>query len=259
MILHENEEYLPKEEGNTLLTDHVKIDLSDGAISTIYDYDGQKKYAAIGEIGLTGWKLGVVQRMSVINRDISSAMLIPLLIGIALLVITVALLTAVITKQLKPMTEMKEFIKDKVIGRENCRKENSEVREIRYLISELEDRFITTNRKTREESGLIQERMKKTDDMVVKISGNIGEISASMEETGASVATQTESIEHIDETCKSVAVAVDELAGQAQDMAAKAKEVIDKVNKVVPELLSDKKHAVAMTSSSRERLEEASP
>ena len=73
------------------------------------------------------------------------------------------------------------------------------------------------------------------------------------------MATQTESIEHIDETCKSVAVAVDELAGQAQDMAAKAKEVIDKVNKVVPELLSDKKHAVAMTSSSRERLEEASP
>lgn len=28
VILHENEEYLPKEEGNTLLTDHVKIDLS---------------------------------------------------------------------------------------------------------------------------------------------------------------------------------------------------------------------------------------
>lgn len=40
VILHENEEYLPKEEGNTILTDHVKIDLSDGAVSTIYDYDG---------------------------------------------------------------------------------------------------------------------------------------------------------------------------------------------------------------------------
>ena len=99
--------------------------------------------------------------------------------------------------------------------------------------------------------------MKKTDDLVEKISGNIGEISASMEETGASVATQTESIEHIDETCKSVVVAVDELAGQAQDMATKAKEIIDKVEKVVPGLLSDKKHAVTMTSNSKVRLEEA--
>lgn len=257
VILHENEEYLPKKEGNTILTDHVNIDLSDGTVSTIADYDGLKKYAAIGEISLTGWKLGVVQRVDVINNNIFSAMLLPLIAGSVLLVITVALLTSVIGRQLRPMTEMKEFIKDKVIGRENCRKENSEVKEIKYLIGELEDRFITTIKKTREESGLIQERMKKTDDLVEKISGNIGEISASMEETGASVATQTESIEHIDETCKSVVVAVDELAGQAQDMATKAKEIIDKVEKVVPGLLSDKKHAVTMTSNSKVRLEEA--
>ena len=257
VILHENEEYLPNEEGNTILTDHVKIDLTDGAISTIHDYDGMKKYAAIGEITETGWKLGVVQSVDVINRDIYSAMLMPLLIGIILLIVTIVLLTSVISRQLKPMDEMKEFIKEKVIGRENCNKERSEVKEIRYLIGELEDKVITTIRKTSDESGQIQTRMEKADGMVAKISSNIGEISASMEETGASVATQTESIEHIDDTCKSVAVAVDELAGQAQDMAAKAKEIIEKVDKVVPELLSDKEHAVAVTENSKERLEEA--
>lgn len=257
VILHENKEYLPKEEGNTILTDHVKIDLTDGTVNTIHDYDGIKKYVSIGEISLTGWKLGVVQRVDVINNNIFSAMLLPLIVGIILLVVTVVLLTAVIGRQLRPLTEMKEFIKNKVIGRENCRRENSEVREIRYLIGELEDRFITTIKKTRDESGLIRDRMKKTDDMVVRISGNIGEISASMEETGASVATQTESIEHIEENCKSVAVAVEELAGQAQDMAARAKEIIDKVDKVVPGLISDKKHAVTVTSNSKARLEEA--
>ena len=257
VILHENEDYLPSEEGNTVLTDHVKIDLTDGTVNTIHDYDGMKKYAAIGEIAVTGWKLGVVQRVDAINNDISSAMLIPLIIGIILLIVTVILLTSVIGRQLKPMDEMKEFVKEKVIGRENCKKERSEVKEIRYLIGELEERVITTIQKTSEESGQIQTRMEKADGMVTRISGNIGEISASMEETGASVATQTESIEHIDDTCKSVAVAVDELAGQAQDMAAKAKEIIDKVDRVVPELLSDKKHAVSMTENSKERLEEA--
>ena len=257
VILHENEDYLPNEEGNTILTDHVKIDLTDGTVNTIHDYDGMKKYAAIGEIAVTGWKLGVVQRVDAVNSDISSAMLIPLIIGIVLLIVTIIMLTSVIGRQLKTMDEMKEFVKEKVIGRENCKKERSEVKEIRYLIRELEDRVITTIQRTSEESGQIQTRMEKADGMVTKISSNIGEISASMEETGASVATQTESIEHIDDTCKSVAVAVDELAGQAQNMAAKAKEITDKVDRVVPELLSDKKHAVSMTENSKERLEEA--
>ena len=155
------------------------------------------------------------------------------------------------------MDSMKQFVKERVIGQEHGKTHGNEVEEIKYLIGELEERFIATIRKTKQESSTIQDKMTTTDDKVKIISGNIMEISATMEETGASVEAQTESIQSIDDTCTQVTQAVDRLAEEAQSMAARAGEIQQRVEKLVPELMRDKDNAAAMTEESRGRLADA--
>lgn len=257
VITHTNKDFLPKEDGNTILTDKVKIDINAQKAFIFTDYDGQKKYGDIGNIDVTGWKLGVTQNEKVINAQIRKNLVFPLVMDIVLLGVTVSLLNLVIGKMLRPMDSMKQFVKERVIGQEHGKTHGNEVEEIKYLIGELEERFIATIRKTKQESSTIQDKMTTTDDKVKIISGNIMEISATMEETGASVEAQTESIQSIDDTCTQVTQAVDRLAEEAQSMAARAGEIQQRVEKLVPELMRDKDNAAAMTEESRGRLADA--
>lgn len=257
VITHTNKDFFPKEDGNTILTDKVKIDINAQKAFVFTDYDGQKKYGDIGNIDVTGWKLGVTQNEKVINAQIRKNLVFPLVMDIVLLGVTVSLLNLVIGKMLRPMDSMKQFVKERVIGQEHGKTHGNEVEEIKYLIGELEERFIATIRKTKQESSTIQDKMTTTDDKVKIISGNIMEISATMEETGASVEAQTESIQSIDDTCTQVTQAVDRLAEEAQSMAARAGEIQQRVEKLVPELMRDKDNAAAMTEESRGRLADA--
>lgn len=254
VITHANDAYLPKEEGNTILTDVLNINLNTEDVLTFKDYDGYKKYGAVSTVNTTGWKLGVVQNADIINKKVIDSLVFPVLLGIVVLLVSVVILNIVITRMLKSMDEMKRFIKDKVVGDCNMQREKSEVKEIGYLIEQLEERFISTIRQTKEESGHIEVRMTDTNTKVAAMSGNIMEISATMQETGASVAEQTDNIHNIESNCTDVSAAVEELANQAQGMATRADEIIQRVDVVVRALMKDKQNAVEMTKASKWKL-----
>lgn len=194
VITHENEEYLPKEEGNTVLTDVV------------------------------------------------------------LLVILIMVLNLVVSVMLKPLSELKKFVKEKVIGTDNCKHEKSEVKEIGYLIKELENRVLAVIHQTQSETVNISDKISDTNTLVSDMNGNIMDISAIMEETGASVTSQTQNITDIDDTCKEVTGAIEELAAKAQDIANHAQEIIVRVEHMVPEMLKDKDNARKITMESMEKL-----
>jgi methyl-accepting chemotaxis protein len=257
VITHKNEDFLPKEEGNTILTDEVDIALDQDTTVGFTDYDKQKKFASISSIETTGWKLGVAQKASVIDQKVRSQLIVPIVVGIILMVATILLLNNLISRLLRPMEKMKAFVKEKVIGEDGPTKFAGEVEEIEYLIQQLEDRFLETIHQTKSQSDLIEEKMSGTSEKVATISGNIMEISAMLQETGANVDSQTESIRQIDSNCSDVAGAADKLAAQAQEMAARSGEIVNRVEKIVPELLQDKTNAVGMANDSRTRLSDA--
>lgn len=257
VITHENKEYLPKEEGNTVLTDKVNIKLDSKTTTVFRDYDGQDKYLAIGNVDKTGWKLGVMQRTSVIRQEILQNVLRLIIVSVLLLIIMCVVINLIIRGLLKPMDHMKNFVRETVIGQEDARTFKNEVEEISYLITELKERFLATIRKTKEESAQIHGRMKDTSGKVTEIGGSITGIGATMQETNANVMTQTESIRQIDENCGDVAAAVEELAEEAKRMASRADEVVTRVGEIVPQLIQSKKNATDMAGVSRARLEEA--
>lgn len=257
VITHENEAYLPKEEGNTILTDVLQVNLESRDIVTFTDYDGVKKYCIVRTVETTGWKMGITQNTSVIGGKVSSNLVFPLIADIVLLVLSIIVLNIVVSVMLKPLSGLKKFVKEKVIGNQYCKTEKSEVKEISYLKEELENRVISTIRKTQQETVHIQGMVSGTNAHVSKMNGNIMEISAIMEETGASVAGQTQSIGDIDDTCKDVTLAIDELAERAQTITSRAKEIIERVEQMVPEVLEDKENAIKVTVDSRAKLKTA--
>ncbi|MCM1123113.1 MAG: methyl-accepting chemotaxis protein [Eubacterium sp.] len=254
VITHENEAFLPKEEGNTILTDVLEIDLDRGEISTFTDYDHVQKYYIAQPVETTGWKLGISQSTSVINDKIRRNLALPLIADIILLVLSILVLNIVVSIMLKPLGGLKRFVKEKVIGAQNCKTEKSEEKEIAYLIEELESRVISTIQKTQEETVHIRDMVSGTNAHVVDMNGNIMEISSVMEETGASVEEQSKSIQDIDDTCKEVVAAIDELKGNAGTITERADEIIEKVEQMIPSVLQDKESAITVTVSSREKL-----
>lgn len=257
VITHEKEEYLPKEEGNTVLTDVVALQLDEPRVTTMTDYNGVKKYCVIRTVNTTGWKLGITQNISVIKHKISSNLLFPLMADAILLIVLIGVLNFVVSAMLEPLGELKGFIKEKVIGTAHCEWEKSEVKEIGYLIRELEDRVLAVIRKTQSETLLISEKIADTNLLVSDMNGNIMDISAIMEETGAGVTSQTQNIAEIDHTCKEVTDSIDALAEQAEDIADHAGEIIGRVERMIPEMQQDREYAINITMESREKLKKA--
>ena len=255
VVSHENEDFLPKEEGNTILSDALNTDVCN--VSELRDYDGRMKFVSNASVDATGWTFGVTEDKAVITKQIARNVIIVIALGLVMLIV-VAVMTAVsVRKSLAPMETMKKFVKEKVIGTQICHKQKNEIEEIRYLIQEMEDKFIGVIRQTKAESDNIHERMQGTNNKVVSINENIMEIGAAMEETGANIDSQTANITMIDEACGSAAQSIIHLADEAQEMAANAKEVACRVERMAKELLEDKESATQVAAESKERMQKA--
>lgn len=255
VVSHENEDFLPKEEGNTILSDALNTDVCN--VSELRDYDGRMKFVSNASVDATGWTFGVTEDKAVITKQIARNVIIVIALGLVMLIV-VAVMTAVsVRKSLAPMETMKKFVKEKVIGTQICHKQKNEIEEIRYLIQEMEDKFIGVIRQTKAESDNIHERMQGTNNKVVSINENIMEIGAAMEETGANIDSQTANITMINEACGSAAQSIIHLADEAQEMAANAKEVACRVERMAKELLEDKESATQVAAESKERMQKA--
>lgn len=255
VVSHENEDFLPKEEENTILSDALNTDVCN--VSELRDYDGRMKFVSTASVDATGWTFGVTEDKAVITKQIARNVIIVIALGLVMLIVVTVMTAVSVRKSLAPMETMKKFVKEKVIGTQICHKQKNEIEEIRYLIQEMEDKFIGVIRQTKAESDNIHERMQGTNNKVVSINENIMEIGAAMEETGANIDSQTANITMIDEACGSAAQSIIHLADEAQEMAANAKEVACRVESMAKELLEDKESATQVAAESKERMQKA--
>ncbi|HBA97742.1 MAG TPA: hypothetical protein DCZ23_06510 [Lachnospiraceae bacterium] len=255
VIAHENEAFLPNEDGSTVLKDALGADIEN--ISEIKDYDGEMKFISTAKIDVTGWTFGIMEFKSVVTKQIVKNIIIVIAAGFTIMSIILVLMFNSIKKSLMPLESMKIFIKDKIIGKDNCTKQKNEVTEISYLIDEMKNGFVTVISQTKDESDAIHSKMKDANSKVSSISNNIMEISAVMEETDANVNTQTESIQHINGICKASEKIINNLENNTRQMAARAKKVMERIDIIVPELIKDKSNAVAVAHNSRKKLHKA--
>ena len=261
-IMHENNSYLPGEDTVTAVNSvmsGISSIISNPGSSVILakDYDSEKNYFATSKISGCGWSLGLALPASNVNSTIYKLIATSILITVLALAAVIIIMTRLIGVQLAPMEDMKSFVKNKVIGVENTKKTNSEVEEIRYLLTELESRVIDTIHKTKGESQLIKDKMTSASDKINGINDSISEINQAMHRTAGGIETQTESIHSIEEICGNVMSTTETFTTDTRQMSERTDEIINRVKAMVPEILNNKKHAVDVTNRTKAELEEA--
>ena len=261
-VMHENEKYLPGDDVATAVTDVMGalapiVTTPGSAVVQAKDYDGEWNYFATSNIGGCNWSLGLAMPRINVRIIIYRLILVSIVITAVTIVAVIFIMRSLIGGQLAPMDNMKEFIMDKIIGRENVTKTNSEVEEIRYLLSELETRFIDTIHKTQDESQLIREKMMSASDKISGINESITDINETIQRTENGIQSQTDSIHSIEQLCDNVTTAADTFNDDTHQMNEKTSEIIGRVKSMVPDILANKRHAVEMTNKTKAELEEA--
>lgn len=262
-VVHPNDAWAPSQQSSTLVSDAMPVleNLLKNPGSTTLktkDYNGSMVHFATARIDTVGGVLGISLPAAYIDVVANSMIILSIVFAAIVLTIASLIMLKVISKMLKPMETMKVFIKEKVVGTNADEKPaQNEVKEIEYLIGELQNRFISTIRMTRDESSNVQAKMNETTEHISNMGQNITEISAAMEETSASIDLQTQSISSINSATSDASVAVEKLSQDTQEMATRADEIVVRIDEMVPQVLSNKKNAVEMVGSSREKLEAA--
>lgn len=261
-IMHDNQAYLPGEDTATSVSSVMPgissiISNPGSAVVLAADYDSEKNYFVTSQIESCGWSLGLALPAGNVSSTTYRLILTGLLIAVVAIAAVILIMTGLIGKQLAPMEDMKIFVKEKVIGKENIKATGSEVEEIRYLLSELESRVIDTIHKTKEESQTIKDKMTSASDKISSINNSISEISQAMNRTESGIETQTESIQSIEQICNNVTTTAETFTVDTKQMNERTNEIIGRVKAMVPDILNNKKHAVSMTNQTKAELEEA--
>ncbi|MCR5108497.1 MAG: methyl-accepting chemotaxis protein [Lachnospiraceae bacterium] len=257
VINHANTDFLITEEGSTVLTDKVKINLGATGVEKFVDYDGNSKYVAIGTVDSTGWKLGVAENSSVISGKIRNMLLIPVIFGVVIIVISVLFISALLKKQLAPLNDMKDFINSNIIKDKRDKKFTNEVEEISYLIKEMQSSFIGTIKETRSKTDTIMGDMDSTTDLIKEMSMSIVDVSDTIENVTEKTNSQTTSVENISESASEITSAISSLSDEAKNMYERSDEIKNKLSSIIPTVIKNKSNAVATIKNSRATLEKA--
>ena len=261
-VMHENEAFLPGEDTAVLASDALPgiapiISTPGSEVVLTTDYDKEKNYIATSPVEGCAWALGLALPEKNVNGTIYQLIFTGIIIALIAILAVILIMTRLISKQLSPMEDMKAFVKEKVIGDDNVIETKSEVEEIRYLLTELENRVIDTIHKTKDESQLIKDKMSSASEKINGINTSITDISEAMQRTESGIESQTESIQNIEEICSTVMNTTSSFTDETREMNEKTDEIIKRVEAMVPEILNNKNHAVDMTNKTKEELEEA--
>ncbi|MEE3468859.1 MAG: methyl-accepting chemotaxis protein, partial [Eubacterium sp.] len=261
-VIHPNSAWMPGEDVATavsqVLPDVSPIISAPGSeVIRATDYDDATTYFSTGVVKSANWVFGIAAFYSTVSGPLNLLLIISILITVSALALVIVLMLLMVKKNLRPMEEMEQFVIDNLIEDETQIKTMKEVDRVRHLIGVLQDRFLITIDRTRDESTMIESMMSDAHEKIGEMNDEISTISSAMEKTGASVDTQTASIQNISTTCSEVSVAVDKLANEAQEMATKAHDIQANVQEMVPNIIRNKNSAMAITQESREKLEKA--
>ena len=257
VIVHPNEMFNPTEEGTTILSDKISIDINNINTQTVKDYDGQTKIMALSEVETTGWKLGVATNKSVIFTQINKIMLTNIVISVCMIVGSSICISFILKGQLEPLNRMRLFIKDTVIGRENLVDQDSESKEISYLINKFEDKFLTTIKVTKDISEDIAVEIINANNNITSMTNNIEDVCNNMNTASLNIGEQTDNINNIFGKSANISKSVEDLANNTQRMAEKAGEIIDNIEKTLPEIIANHNKAIEIAKVSSEKLENA--
>lgn len=110
VITHPNKDFLPTDEGATILEDVLEINTDASEVASFQDYDGVMRFVSMQPITTTGWKLGVTNDIHAIQAQVMGNLVVNIGTVGLLVVIAIALLYILLGRLLAPVSRMTQAV-----------------------------------------------------------------------------------------------------------------------------------------------------
>jgi len=258
IIIHNNADYGIQTDGSsTNISDICSIDFANTAVQLFKDDAGVTSYLSLTTIEANGWIVGAYIPQSYMQSRILNAVIFIIVVSLIIGILGIIYFGIMLKRQLTPMSSMKEFVKDAVVGSENVPAFKDERLEISFLIDELKEKFVATIRKTKDEMQSIDGDIQDANSSVIEIVDAVNSISSVIEETAASMESQTETINRISDDCSVISNASMSVAEQAQEMSAKSSDIANHLTEITPKLKEYREESLNSCQISQGKIEDA--
>jgi len=235
VMTHANPDFLPNEDGMTVLSDEVAVDVDASGVQLIQDYDGASKYVEISTVDCTGWKLGVTQTVAATTRQIARNLLSNIIISVVLLAVSVILLSAMIRRMLSPVGELKDALvglsKGDFSARVKVRGRRDEIGVLQSAAAEL----IETLTSLVEEMNRVLGRMADCDLTVSDIRSYPGDFDRMSRSVNAIKGILCQLISRVQSASAEVSSGAEQVSGSAQALAQSSAQQTGSVQKLAEE------------------------
>ena len=120
IIMHNEKSFCMQTDGtSTNIADVYAMDANNQEVQTIASGTGEQLYLGLKTVESTGWMLGAYLPHSHVFDRVAKAVIFVALGAILVGAACIAYLAIILKKQLRPMNEMKAFVKGTVVGEEN--------------------------------------------------------------------------------------------------------------------------------------------
>lgn len=258
VIVHNNSEFLMKTDGSsTNILDIYKLNTDANSVQSFKDENGVSNQVFVSVLDRTGWIIGAYISDNYTSQRVLKSLLFGVVVALIISISGILYFATVLKKELAPLSDMKTFVKDVVVGKNHVGEYKREKDEIAFLIQELKEKFVDTIRKTKSEMTVIDDDIQEANSSVKEIVDDINSISAVIEETAASMDTQTDSISSISDDCAVISNASVMVAEQAQEMTGKSAEIVERINSLTPRMKADREKSLSSSNESYRKVNDA--
>lgn len=257
-VSHKNEAYLPSADGAIAVDEHElqALETKEAAIKTV-DYTGESVYMSASIIRGCDWKLGIVLPAYNVSRQLVPLYVMAVIISLIVLILVLILIPVLTNKMLKPVGQMKEFIRENILKENASTALMTETREIDYLVTEMEKTFLHTVKATGVGAKIIQNNISEITESIGDTSDSIDKFNSSLDEIKASVDSNSDRVGNVNSSLEEITRAVESVANQATDTASRASEIVHTVEAFLDEVEVSKSDAANRTNTVKKSMQSA--
>ena len=218
------------------------IEKSSFEIDTFRDLDDSNKYLICRKVDKMDWNLALAIETSIVNDSLFNTILLVSVITLIGVILVLIVLASLITKTLRPIQRLKQFI-SKVISSNGDLKFKNEIEEVNHITKLLEQQFVLTLQGTKNESINVNDAIHAIADGVEQLDEKVGNIYSGVKKIETNSQITMESMNIVNESLSSMECSVLEVSDRANEVAKSAGEIIERVSKSVPGMIESKNKA----------------
>jgi methyl-accepting chemotaxis protein len=264
-VTHPNSAFNPTANGSTQVDSTIAdVIADDGDAVKLKDYAGTTVYVSSATLDSCSWKLGIAYPASNLMKDITSMIVINVVICLVAIILIIAIVTLSVGKALKPIKELKIFangdfrdvdvstVKDVIP--DEYRTETEQIANATGTVKKQIRDIICT---TKDTAGDISSSIDLADGNLTSLNDEIGSIQTIVSDVTAQAGDASELASSINQTSHEMAGVIDTIATKASDAADMSANVKRRADEMLGNAMTSSEQAKDLYNSTQQELRSA--